>query len=103
MKLSIQSRVAAILISESKTITMLLGIIGLFLGIGFIIGDSTSEDYHPLHMLFDVYVWAIIFLLYSFLKFLVIIKKVSCRVKVFNSILPICSYSQRFCNSNNLI
>lgn len=87
MNLSIQSRVAAILISESKTITMLLGIIGLFLGIGFIFGDSTSADYHPLHMLFDAYVWAIIFLSYSLLKFLVIFKKIPCRVKVFNSTL----------------
>lgn len=87
MKLSIQSRVAAILISESKTITMLLGMIGLFLGIGFIIGDSGSMDYHPLLMLFDSWIWATIFLLYSFLKFSQIVQKVPDRVRIFNSTL----------------
>lgn len=87
MHLSIQSRVAAILISESKTITMLLGIIGLFLGIGFFIGDSTSIDYYPLLMLFDSATWGIVFLIYSFLKLLQIVKKVHCRIKAFNSTL----------------
>lgn len=87
MNLSIQSRVAAILIAESKTITMLLAVIGLFLGIGFLIGDSSSIDYHPLRMLFDPIIWAIIFLGYSAIKFSQIIKKIPIRIKVFNSTL----------------
>ena len=87
MNLSIQSRVAAILIIESKTMSVLLGIIGLFLGVGFLLGDSSSVDYHPLRMLFDPIIWAIIFLGYSTLKFSQIVKKVPARIKVFNSTL----------------
>jgi len=85
MNLSIQSRVSAFLIFESKTITMLLGLIGMFLGLGFFIGDSSSEDYLPLLALLDAESWGVVFLFYSTLKFSQILTKIHCRIKVFNS------------------
>lgn len=86
MHIPIQTSILNALLFGSKTITVLLGSVGIFFGIGFAVGDTSSDDYYPFVVLFNQYIWSGIFIVYGMLKFYQVCLPCSSRLKIANSI-----------------
>lgn len=68
-------------------VTLILAIMGILLGIGFIVGTLTNENYAAIDMLASKYVWALGFFTYGGIKLLQYIKRVPCIIKATTSIV----------------
>lgn len=64
----ITSRLAQILFSETNAISVILGILGLLLGIGFIIGDTSNSNFQSIVKFGTSWFWATGFLFYGIIK-----------------------------------
>lgn len=67
-QLPITSRLAYILFSETNTIAIILGILGLLLGFGFLIGDTSNSNFQSIVHFGTHWFWAGGFLFYSAVK-----------------------------------
>lgn len=96
MNISLKTRLLSILLLESKTITILLGIAGLLFGLGFVFGNTTSDTYYPYTVLFNSQIWAALFIFYSLLKFIQALYKCNSHLRILNSALGMWLWSYTF-------
>jgi hypothetical protein len=67
-KIPFMVRVSRVLLSESSSVTLLLGIAGILLGLGFLLGDPANPNYQAITAFGSAEVWSIAFIFYGIVK-----------------------------------
>ena len=89
----ITSRLAYTLFSETNTISIILGILGLLLGIGFIVGDVTSPNFKSVVSFGTSWFWASGFLFYGAIKLCQALMTLPHWLNIFNTLTGLWAWS----------
>lgn len=89
----ITSRLAYILFSETHTISLILGILGLILGIGFLFGDTTGHNFKSIVSFGTHWFWASGFIFYGIVKLCHPIFSLPVWLSIFNTATGIWAWS----------
>jgi hypothetical protein len=73
--------------TQANTSSLWLSIMGTLLGIGFLVGDSTSFKYFPFIKLLNHNIWAAILFAYAAVKFLQAVQSVPYWVTIATSVI----------------
>lgn len=87
------SRLATLVFVQAHTMTLLLGVCGLALSIGFILGSPTNANYSTISSFADQSIWAFWFLIYSIIKLLQPLVRVWHSIKILNALQGIWAWS----------
>ena len=78
---------------QAHTMTLLLGICGLMLGIGFLVGDAANPNYATIISFASPNTWALGFFVYSIIKLYQTINRVPHVLKIANAVQGIWAWS----------
>lgn len=89
----ITSRLAYVLFSETHTLALILGILGVLLGIGFLTGDTTNHNFNSIISFGPYWFWAGGFLFYGIVKLCQPIISLPIWLNIFNTASGIWAWS----------
>lgn len=69
-KQHIRDKLAVVLLSQGSGIKVILGIISILIGIGFLLGDTDRRNYAPIMAAGPALAWTVIFILHGIFKLL---------------------------------
>lgn len=79
-------RILLLIIAQIRTMSLILGLCGITLGLGFLVGDTGNPNYHSIKEFAPISFWAFGFFTYGVIKLLHSVFRVHHSVKLLNAL-----------------
>ena len=79
-------RILLLIIAQIRTMSLISGLCGITLGLGFLVGDTGNPNYHSIKEFAPISFWAFGFFIYGVIKLLKSVFRVHYSVKLFNAL-----------------
>lgn len=96
MTVHAQIRLMSIIGSDRGELSILLSIAALLSAIGFVFGDTSGHNYQLIVDFADPYIWAILFVVYGYIKLYSVFNATSTAIRTINSVVGLWAWNYLF-------